>query len=620
MQSPAARRPYLRLPALALALILAACAAPSAPAAPTAPATPVGPPARPETPGRGAAVPWFEYEAEAQADADPTNLRGELIGDQAGMSREFGEIPSEASGRRAVQLNAEGDYIRFQSAARANSIVVRFAIPDAPAGGGITATLSLFVNGEPWRVTGAPWDFAATAGKLQLTSRYAWVYGGRTQSLNTPESGGAHKFFDEARALVEPIPAGATVELRMGSGDDAAFYVIDLIDLEDVAAPLPRPESSLSIVEDCGATPNDDTNDGPAIQECIGKARAAGQSVWIPPGLFQSTAPLPSEQGIQVAEVSVQGAGMWHSTIQGAWARFHCTGSNCRFADFAILGETTTRVDTNPENGFNGAAGSGSRMERVWVEHTKVGWWVGAGSQNLTDGLVITGSRFRNLFADGVNLCNGASHSVVEQSHFRNTGDDAIATWAPSFDGPVSVGNTFRFNTVQVPWRANCFALYGGQDHTIEDNLCADTVMYPGLLIAQEFQAHPFGGTITVQRNTLLRAGGRMWPEPNHPDQHGALKVDARQQPIKATLVFRDISIERPTYAGIQVQGPFDIGPTTFEQIAIIGPGTNGMLIAQNSGGRATLVGVTVSSPGSDALLNGSTRYKLTLGEGNSGW
>jgi hypothetical protein len=44
------------------------------------------------------------------------------------------------------------------------------------------------------------------------------------------------------------------------------------------------------------------------------------------------------------------------------------------------------------------------------------------------------------------------------------------------------------------------------------------------------------------------------------------------------------------------------------------------MLIAQNSGGRATLVGVTVSSPGSDALLNGSTRYKLTLGEGNSGW
>ena len=34
-----------------------------------------------------------------------------------------------------------------------------------------------------------------------------------------------------------------------------------------------------------------------------------------------------------------------------------------------------------------------------------------------TDGLVIHGCRFRDLFADGVNLCNGASRSIVGRSN-----------------------------------------------------------------------------------------------------------------------------------------------------------------------------------------------------------
>ena len=62
---------------------------------------------------------------------------------------------------------------------------------------------------------------------------------------------------------------------------------------------------------------------------------------------------------------------------------------------------------------------------------------------------MITGSRFRNLFADGVNFCNGTSNSVVENSHFRNTDDDALASWAPSKDAGVNTNNVFGFNTVQ---------------------------------------------------------------------------------------------------------------------------------------------------------------------------
>ena len=181
-------------------------------------------------------------------------------------------------------------------------------------------------------------------------------------------------------------------------------------------------------------------------------------------------------------------------------------GNNCRFADFAILGETILRDDKSPKMDLTAAQGPARWLQNIWAEHTKVGYWVGAG----TNGLVITGSRFRNLFADGINFCNGTSHSLVENSHFRNTGDDALASWSPKADA-VNTGNVFRFNTVQLPWRANCFAVYGGKDNRIEDNLCYDVVTYPGILIAQQFNSNPFDGNTFVERNSLIRAGCPMF-------------------------------------------------------------------------------------------------------------
>src|SRR5206468_4075116 len=147
----------------------------------------------------------------------------------------------------------------------------------------------------------------------------------------------------------------------------------------------------------------------------------------------------------------------------------------------------------------------------------KVGFWV-----THADGLVIRNSRFRDLFADGVNFNGGTSHSVIENSHFRNTGYDALASWSQVSAGQANTGNVFRFNTVQIPWRANCYALYGGKDNAIEDNLCYDVVTYPGILISQEFASTPFDGTTSITRNSLIRAGGPMFHA-----EHGALKIHA---------------------------------------------------------------------------------------------
>ena len=443
--------------------------------------------------------------------------------------------------------------------------------------------------------------------KLDLTSKYAWSYGGEEYTFNAPQAGGAHHFYDEARALVGDIPAGARVRLQKGSGDDADYYVIDLIDLEQAAPPLDKPDGYLSVVDDCGAVADDGQDDGPALQSCIQKAQSAHTGVWLPAGTFDSLT-----SAIDVQNVSIQGAGMWYTTVHGKFATFNCTGNNCRYADFSILGETILRDDSSPENGFNGSAGSGSRLENIWVEHTKVGYWVGSGQ---TTGLVIINSRFRDLFADGVNFCNGTSYSVVENSHFRNTGDDALASWSPKGD-PTNTGNVFRFDTVVVPWRANCFAIYGGQDNTIEDSLCADVVTYPGILVAQQFNSTPFTGTTAIQRDTILRAGGPMYHS-----EHGALKIWADEGEVSGVLV-KDVSIQDATFSGIELYGSYAITNTILQNVQVTGSGTNGIILRSNLSGEATFNNVTVSNSAKDNLLNYAPKLKFTLikGDGNEGW
>ncbi len=535
-------------------------------------------------PARGAALPYDEYEAES------ATTTGTLLG----PSRVFGDLATEASGRRAVKLTSSGNALHFTSKHVANSIVVRYAIPDAPGGGGLSGSLAIYVDG-------------VHRTDLALTSKYAWIYGGESgSSSNDPKTGGAHHFYDESRALVGEIPAGATVELRKEAKDTSEFIVVDLVDLEEVAPALAMPADAFSIV-DYGAKAGDGADDGPAIEKCIVAARGAGKSVFIPSGTFESTS-----GAIDVQGVSIGGAGMWYSELRGFFARFRCTGNGCRYRDFAVTGETTLRDDGSPESAFLGGAGTGSSLTNIWVEHEKTGYWVG---DSPTDGLLIHGCRFRDLFADGVNLCNGASHSIVEESHARNTGDDAFASWSPTSSGGVNVGNVFRWNTVQLPWRANCYAIYGGQDNRIEDSTCADVVEYPGVLLAQQFGSHAFAGTTSVARVTLTRAGGPMYGQ-----QHGALKLQAFDTSMRGFSV-RDVDIVDATFSGIHLQGKDAIDGLTLENVNIGGAGTFGVFIDGDAHGTATATNVVVTGAASGGSKNAAGgAFVITRGAGNVGW
>src|ERR1700730_3994723 len=112
--------------------------------------------------GRGAQLGIVEQEAENAA----TN--GTILP----FDTSAYTLSGEASGRQAVKL-APGQYVAFKLTHRANAITIRYAIPDAPSGGGIDAPLTVGVdeNGH-----GNTYRDGPGAQRVTLTSKYAYLY------------------------------------------------------------------------------------------------------------------------------------------------------------------------------------------------------------------------------------------------------------------------------------------------------------------------------------------------------------------------------------------------------------------------------------------------------------
>lgn len=582
--------------------------------------------------GRGAAAPYVEYEAE-----DGT-YNGTLL--EADAERTFGHtnFATESSGRKSVRLNSTGHYVEFTSTSATNSIVVRNSIPDAPGGGGQEKTLSLYADGK-------------FVQKLTLSSKHSWLYGNTDQPeglTNTP-GGDARRLFDESHALLaQTYPEGTKFRLQRDGGDDAAYYTIDLIDLEQVAPAASKPASCKSITE-YGAVPNDGIDDANAIQ----KAVTADQNgdidcVWIPAGQWRQEKKIltddPLNRGqynqVGIKDVTIRGAGMWHSQLYSLIAPQDAGGinhphegnfgfdidDNTKISDIAIFGSGTIRGgDGNAEGGvgLNGRFGKNTKIANVWIEHANVGTWVGRDYSNIPelwgpgDGLEFSGMRIRNTYADGINFTNGTRNSSVFNSSFRNTGDDALAVWASKYvkDTSVDVGhdNVFRNNTVQLPWRANGIAVYGGYGNKIENNLVYDTMNYPGIMLATDHDPIPFTGQTLIANNGLYRTGGAFW---NEDQEFGAITLFA-QGPSIPGVTIRDTDIHDSTYDGIQFKTGGGAMPDVKISNVTISKSNNGSGILAMGGARgsATLSNVKISDsrdgdiliePGSQFVINGA--------------
>ncbi|TDX03844.1 CARDB domain-containing protein [Kribbella sp. VKM Ac-2566] len=576
--------------------------------------------------GRGAAVPYTSYEAEAG------DYTGTLL--TADATRTFGHtnFATESSGRSSVRLNSGGQYVEFTSTVPTNSIVVRNSIPDSADGQGLQATISLYVNGT-------------FKQKLTLSSRNSWLYGnsdGPEALTNTP-GGDARRLFDESHALLgQSYPSGTKFRLQRDAGDTASYYIIDLVDLEQVAPALSQPAGCTSITQ-YGAVPNDGIDDADAIQRAVTDDQNGVIScVWIPEGQWRQEKKIltddPLNRGqynqVGISNATIRGAGMWYSQLYSTIEPQNAGGinhphegnfgfdidKNVQLSDIAIFGSGRIRGgDGNAEGGvgLNGRFGPNTKISNVWIEHSNVGVWVGRDYDNIpelwgpADGLEFSGMRIRDTYADGINFSNGTRNSKVFNSSFRTTGDDALAVWANKYvkDQAVDIGhdNTFTNNTVQLPWRANGIAIYGGYGNKIENNLVYDTMNYPGIMLATDHDPLPFSGTTLIANNALYRCGGVFW---NEDQEFGAITLFPSNLPIPGVTI-RDTEIHDSTYDGIQ----FKTGGGEMPNVAMtnlrIDKSNNGSGILAMGGarGNANLAGVTITNSRDGDILKepGST-------------
>jgi CARDB/F5/8 type C domain len=511
--------------------------------------------------GRGATMPYDSYEAE-----DGVLAGGATV---VGPNRTIGDLGGEASGRKAVKLTSTGSSVEFTTKNSTNTLVTRFAIPDASGGGGINATLDIYVDGTFLKA-------------IDLTSHYAWLYGSETSPGNSPDSTPRH-IYDEAHVLLgTTVAAGHKIRLQKDAANSAAYYSIDFVDTEQVA-PIANPDPSKYAVP-AGFAQQD-------VQNALDKARQDPSltGVYLPAGTYQTSSKLQ----VYGKAIKMIGAGPWYTQFQAPTGqentdigiRADSSANGSTFSGFAYFGNYTSRID-GPGKVFDFQNVANDTINDIWVEHMVCMYW-----GNNTDHMTITNARIRDTFADGVNMTNGSSDNLVSNDEARSTGDDSFALFAATDSGSTGERNNVLQNlTAILPWRAAGLAVYGGQDNTVKNVYIADTLTYSGITISSLDFGYPmedFGPDPTNFANiSIVRAGGHFWGAQTFP----AIWLFSASKQFRAIRV-SDVDIIDPTYSGIMFQTNYSGGgpqnpvtDTVFTNITISGAHKSGDAYDAKSG------------------------------------
>lgn len=489
-----------------------------------------------------AAAPLAAADRAGSPPAGPILVEAEwcpTTGSASAFSTALHTAGAEASGRRYVALPPDGE-LTLTAPVAADGLVLRYSYPDAPAGGGESGTIDLVVGGRTLA--------------LPVTSRWSWEYGKpRWNSKDVwpqdPVLGDPRHFWDESSLRIPAVAAGMPVVVR-NPDRHGRTILIDFAEFERVPAAVDPPPGCMAF-DDWHPDRTGSADATALLQAALDAAHAAGRILHVPEGIYRIGS-------VDVRGGRLQGAGMWRTRFIGPDCRFNFAGGTATMADFAVFGETALRNDhSDAGNAFSGRPGDGSRLERIWVEHKKCAFWVVAdGPTRPTRGLAISGCRFRDLMADGVNLCNGATDCVIEDCLVRNTGDDGLAAWSPNSGGrPPGGRNVIRRNLVQLPWVASGIALYGGGPFSVEGNTVIDTVTTgSGIFVSASFKSWPFAGQVRIAGNTLIRCGAH---ESGPGGPTGAIRFLALDEDMTAArFLVESNRIIAPLASGISIQGP----------------------------------------------------------------
>ena len=516
--------------------------------------------------GRGANMPYDMYEAEDGAVGGGASV--------IGPNRTIGDLAGEASGRRAVTLNSTGSYVEFTTKASTNTLVTRFSIPDSSGGGGINSTLNVYVNGTLHKA-------------IDLTSKYAWLYGNEASPGNSPGAGGPRHIYDEANVMLNAtVPAGSKIRLQKDAANTTT-YAIDFINLEQVS-PAGNPDPARYAVPASFAHQD--------VQNALDRVRmdTTGNlvGVYLPAGTYVTS------QKFQLygKAVKVVGAGIWYTRFQtppgqentDAGFSVNSTANGTSFERLAFFGNYTSRIDGPGKVWGELQNVSNLTFDNVWVEHTVCMFW-----GVHVDNIKITNSRIRNTFADGVNMTNGSTNNLVSNVEARGNGDDAFALFSATDAGATvgNNGNVFENLTATLTWRAAGLAVYGGYNNIFRNLYIADMLTYSGITISSLDFGYPFIGfgsnpPTQFQNISLVRAGGHFWGA----QTFGAIWCFSASKEFRGIRV-SDVDIVDPTYSGIMFQTKYTgsnpenpVTDTIFTNVSITGAQKSGDAFDAKSG------------------------------------
>jgi len=394
--------------------------------------------------------------------------------------------------------------------------------------------------------------------------------------------------------------------------------------LETPPAPLAQPANSVSIAS-YGAVANNVAKDSTsAIQAAINAAQSSGMTVWIPAGTFY----LNTTAGLTASGVTIQGAGMWYSTIYYNPTLPAASTNNVILAtattlkNFAIDGDA---IDNSGAGGNAGAVnikGDGWLIDSLWIQHEGAGIWADGSNGTAQN------NRIDSVWADGINLNNGngaqdnnsATNLTAFNNFVRGSGDDGLAINGGNGTGTVEPINiTLVQNTSIAPWWANNIGIYGGSNDIVTNNLAADSVKEFGISVGL------FGGSgdnlesAWVEGNTVLRGGSY---GNNGNIRYASVGVGVSGSPgtvQNATL--RGNTVVNAVFNGLEfVNGGSSI---VIENNLVNSPGVNGFAIDAGAVGNASLLynSAINISPGDSAYVNDANSKSFTTsGTGNTGF
>jgi F5/8 type C domain/Carbohydrate binding module (family 6)/Abnormal spindle-like microcephaly-assoc'd, ASPM-SPD-2-Hydin len=608
----------------ALAGVPLLAAAPSAVAA----AAPVSyqAPGTPSPSVAGATTPFTTYEApEATLGGGAT-----VVSLTSAPTSEYDSPQGEADGHAYVQLTGPGQSVQWtnNTGQPINFINVRASIPDSSAGGGLTATLDLYVNGTFRQA-------------LTMNSIQSWQYEGNNNyngSDQNPADGDPRDFWDEFHAFVTgaAIPPGATFSLQKDSTNTASFYWINSIDLWDAPAPAAQPANSISITS-CGAVADNTPTNGTAapgavdstvdIQNCINQAASAGEIVWIPQGTFY----LVGTSSLVAQNVTIEGAGYWYSEVYRdvplpnntpLGAAFQCY--SCQLENFHIDSDAMSRAEVDGGGGAEDTTGNNWLISGMWVQHVESSLWASGSNGTVQNNL------FTVIFADGCNLNNvsltgtSGSNLTATNNFIRGTGDDGMAINSVAYNGSQTYTAmsdiTMSHNTVIAPWGGKGIGIYGGSGHLVEDNFISDTARYIGLGVGRfgVNGSDMLGATVTG--NVIVRSGGNAYFQGQPALQIGN-GGDGQNVGTVTDATVTGNTILNSVYDSI---GFSTSTSTNLSGNTITSPWRNGIVISPPyypaPTGNASITGNTVTGVGSgfSAYSNDSSGFTATLS--NNSW